>query len=153
MDMDIWPVVERRTAGRWRIVLMPDGWAFPLHDSNHALFGVLEVGVGNWDVTAIAPARGLPSDLSFDPNAEGTDEEVDSDDWPVLGDFGFSWVTLAELDAYDWVAMKQQCLDHGWPAELWDEGGPMHRFLTIALPWLRSLGPPDDVRLVFGFDT
>lgn len=158
MGTDIHPVVERRVDGAWQVVKAPGGRyehntiAYSLSDRNYFLFGVL-AGLRNYDVTPIAEPRDLPPDLSFDP--QSWDEHVDDDgDWDEdddrwLGEHSFSWVTLRELDEYPWeTAIKAD----GWE-DAFRDGSPMTFFLRDVMPWLRSLGPPDDVRLVFGFDS
>lgn len=58
----------------------------------------------------------------------------ESDDYsPWLGDHSFTHVTLAELLAYDWQ-------------------GRCAKFVS-RLPLLATYGEPDNVRLVFGFDS
>lgn len=150
--------------------------------------------------------KGLPSDLSAEVRAiaDGTGAEGDID----LGDHSQSWLTLAELDAYDWqrattsegvvtlamfaereagratgqpeewaggvagtsvvllseidarmrlraggiaVADDQNFyVSTSWTVTYADAAG---RFYSDVLPALRRLGPPDRVRIVFGFDS
>jgi len=106
---------------------------------NPLLFAAL-ANVGNrHHVPAIAPPRGFPTDL---------DLRVPEDDCFHSA----SWVSLAELQAYDWFGPA-------WEKPIPSaEGGspPLHHFTQefreVTLPALAELGPPEGVRLVFMFD-
>jgi hypothetical protein len=143
----------------------PDGGATHTWEigKNYNLFAVIADHCNNRLVTGrfteqiIAPPRGLPSDLS---------DGVLEDWWPLesndakpathaeclrtlerrwkLGEIvAPSWVTVAELLAVDW-----QQATHG-------EGvsGESGDFLTMLHEELVPLGPPEQVRLVFFFDS
>jgi hypothetical protein len=107
-------------------------------DRDYSLFGAL-AGIRS-DTPPISPPRGLPPDLSPEVTAicEPTNPscfETDRDD-VLISDHSYSWLTLAELLAYDW-----RQLGHQSP------------FVTRVIPALMRLGRPDDVRIVFGFDS
>lgn len=57
-----------------------------------------------------------------------------------------SWLTVSELDTYDW----EQTID-------WDDGTHKYKevsglFYNNVMPMLRALGEPENVRIVFWFD-
>lgn len=206
MGTDIHPAVQHRVGGQW-VHVPQDVWplekpwgdrAYPiLKDRNYTLFAVLanvRNGFGfagsyrHEPIQPIAEPRGLPEGFVH--------PEPYEDD---LGDHSFSWVTLAELLAYDWEQpLARGCvvpasefvkLGPGERPRQWS-GGVMGRdivtvsaedyragrfdpdkvvyvqlfwtqplreavgpFVDTIIPWLQTLGAPDDVRLVFGFDS
>lgn len=96
---------------------------------NYSLFAML-AGVRNYDeIEPLCEPRGIPDDLS--PELLSIYRQVDDGS---MGDHSFSWLTLGELAAVDWA-----------PAEYPD-------FPDRLIPGLATLGAPDDVRVVFGFD-
>jgi hypothetical protein len=159
--------------------------------------GLLDEAAGPWETND----DGDPIDVSSnEPPPRGED---DNDIW--FGDHSHSYLTVAELDAYDWQGVVH---DSGWiEYEQWKKwialpvearGVPypysrgvfgqtiVHltereatdiqhvdptktyyvnaqwsiptaevagRFYDEVLPALRTLGAPDDVRIVFGFDS
>ncbi|WP_097320433.1 hypothetical protein [Paractinoplanes atraurantiacus] len=120
---------------------------------DYRIFGFL-AGVRNYSRSpVIAPPRGLPADLDV------VGDEFDS--WRAEL-FATSWLTLAELQAYDYdqVFKDRRLRNGGYGA------GPVHEgesdivrlrdFLTPyffeRLTILTGLGAPDDVRIVIGFD-
>ena len=130
----------------------------PFRSRNYALFGWL-AGVRNYSaVTPIAAPRGIPKDSDF--------AEIFGGDY-YLGDHSFSWVSLAELNAVDYDAsvedrrvgrqISERLYDGACTAE---KGGgrlmPLREFLGTdyfdVLGVLNTLGEPDKVRVVFGFD-
>ena len=116
-----------------------------LDERNYLLFGVL-AGVRCFEVTPIAPRRGLPDGMTSEW------DQPDDDDAAWLGEHSYSWVTLRELEAYPWDGLRwhvQEGAVQEW--RHWWEG--VQQFIDEALPWLRTLGEPDDVRLAFGFDS
>jgi hypothetical protein len=144
MGCDIHAIVQRRIGDRWETVTPPPEMLDPYGDlpfefRNYELFAVL-AGVRNYDnVTPIAEPRGLPDDAGVEQGTFGwpsgaTSSRVELDGkW--LGEHSFSWLTAAELSAYDWSGVQYVDPDD-W------------------LPWLLSLAEdPGDVRLVFGFDS
>jgi len=111
-----------------------DIWNVPAIDSpictrSYILFSVLAGVRGSYD--SIAQPRGLPSDVS-------KDVRILSDDWGSDG-HSHSWVTLRELQEYDWSKLGEEATYLGW-------------FVSNTIPMLEKLGDPDDVRLVFWFD-
>ena len=142
MGADIHAVVQVRDGDTWKIVNTPaemlDCGEAPWELRNYTLFGVL-AGVRDHDVTPIAEPRGLPDDLEIDPDSDRADPCLGGH-W--LGEHSHSWVTVAELAAYD---LSEQYAPWG---TVGDASG-----IPRWLPYLLSLGKPEDVRLVFGFDS
>lgn len=110
------------------------GW---YHERNYRLFGVL-AGVRG-DGKPIAEPRGYPDDLSAEGkhwagmfNAQCVGECVDIGP----GDHSFSWLTVAELQAHE-PRLREADPD----------------FAERVIPALAKRGKPDDVRIVFGFDS
>jgi hypothetical protein len=127
-----------------------------------------DVRNGTWGdpLKPISEPRGLPKDI--DP--------VVVDDFE-FGDHSQSWLTLAELQAYDWTRSVKKCayvspeVFERWdgthpPREYaaWSSNGipvaweqpvstTCEDFVEYVLPELARLGAPDDVRIVFGFDS
>lgn len=175
----------------------------PYHSRNYDLFGMLaDVRNGTWGTrfVPICQPKGLPDDIS-----QFLRGEMD-DDYLWLGDHSFSWLTVAELLAYDWtrVNRKRGCV-HLSEAVAWRKSGQaapssycagsssrevsaeeMRKlvdeeiaagrdgkgkpvcaymdwdesyadlagsFYSHVLPALQKMGSPDDVRIVFGFDS
>lgn len=101
------------------------------HDRNYLLFGIL-AHVRDRRVVSISLPRGLPEDISPEVKKR-------SDDYGGDG-HSHSWLTLAELMAYDWnEAMKTSF--HG-----------LTPFVHETIPKLQALGSPENVRIVFFFD-
>ncbi len=189
MGCDIHIQIERRVNGKWERVPWRDTYRFagaPFWESgqllmpegfdgrNYNLFGVLaDVRNGTWGepVTPISQPRGFPADM-VDPLPE------DGDDAYRLGDHSYSWLSLAEIDAYDWTAplkmrgwvsheVAEKFRADGIPPTSYAGGGNhgeyidwtstveehVHDWPKECLPFLRMLGAPNDVRLVFGFDS
>lgn len=219
MGCDIHLAVERREGGEWkRVDPKPDQyepWLVELYEKNPAglprhvtrswysernysafaiLAGVRQRGAG---FVPISEPRDLPPDIS-------RAAQYDDDDMG-LGDHSHSWLTLAELLAFDWqqVGIEMGIIDasewvglvranaprqsprsycqgvsgrvfeeraaaaeffgasareatrndhvwHWWPTTYAEAAGG---FYTRFLPLLQTLGAPDDVRIVFGFDS
>lgn len=140
---------------------------------NYDLFGILaNVRNGTWGEPnpPIAAPRGLPKDMAHVSTDEDGEER-----W--LGDHSFSWVTLRELQEYPWdePVSKRGWVSHEQAAKFRSDGIPPESYAACGnhgeyiewsetrrkdvrdwpsdiLPLLESLGAPDDVRLVFGFD-
>lgn len=181
MGTDIHVKAEARIGGRWRLVDLE----VP-SDRNYLSFAILAnvrngfgfAGIPAHDpVQPIADPRGLPDDLSA-----GCQDMLESGSWP-FGDHSFSWVTLAEMQAYPPITVKRTGMVHrdnvpndgGRPGDWyggisgpsaseyvrydWDEPvkDAAHTFEEIK----RELGwfaedhglSPEDVRIVFGFDS
>ncbi len=135
MGTDIYCAVEQRDqSGRWRFV-------GPLNiRRSYVLFGVL-AGVGGTGQTPIVSPRGLPADL--DPTSCTDDEHGEcfggADEFGVRGR---SWLTLAELRAYDWGTLR--------PGE--DQTQHANACASF-VEWIAlQQSPPDDLRIIFGFD-
>lgn len=137
MGTDIHPVVEvRQKDGSWRAVKPPTPrydhedpcwrWEFDRSYDSFAVmadvrngYGCAGVDTGNGFVP-IAEPRGIPKDFSL-PDY-------------YVGDHSFSWLTLAEIKAYDWTrrTKKRGVLDakgykewrehRGWPKGGWSGG-------------------------------
>lgn len=155
MGCDIHPVVQRRVGDKWETVptppdLLDEYGDPPWATRNYVTFGIL-AGVRDDYLQEIAEPRGLPPDIpsTFERlKAEGkawaaldSRESVDGYD---LGEHSFSWVTLRELAGFDFEQPHPN-----------NDGGRVGDVTGIQgwLPYLASLGAPDDVRLVFGFDS
>lgn len=173
MGCDIHIRLEHRLDGKWHKLDADVHEDFG--NRNYNLFGIMaDVRNGTWGdkLPPIAAPRGFPSDMS-EPVIDAEDEATG---W--LGDHSFSWVTLRELQEYDWDAPLQM---RGWvsheqaeeyrrtgvPPTSYAAGGNHGEYVTFkktrreavydwpakVLPALAKLGAPDDVRLVFGFDS
>ncbi|MFC4453508.1 hypothetical protein [Deinococcus sonorensis] len=136
MGSDIHAHVQRRHGGQWHDAPLPEDAHEVLHERNDEVFSAL-AGIRNaYGVTPIRPPRGYPADLNASVH------------------FGeASWVTLPELQGYDWTGGP------GWTTSVpWEDGpGPLHhttrRFREVVLPALAALGPPEDVRVLLWFDS
>lgn len=148
MGCDIHLIVQARRDGKWEDVELNLDGTNEYNESfwesqSYATFAVL-AAVRNWPesgLTPISTPRGLPDDFEcqddrvpsrrrFNLGALVGDVERNGKD---LGEHSHSWVTLAELKA---VPEDQRwALPEGW------------------IPELEKYGAPDDVRLVFGFDS
>ena len=223
MGCDIHMQVERRVNGKWERVEelppRPCSWCEakggypsgtkcwtckgtgqqtdPFDCRNYTTFAVLADVRNDGYVKPICEPRGLPADC-----VRKTDEDGGAHEY---GDHSFSWLTLAELQAYDW---QQKRDDEGWVSveefKQWESNGrgcprswcgdvgggmvekvsnkDMRRHIANPYPWevgkrfytlvqwsttiayrcrafldfmetLSALGNPDDVRIVFGFDS
>lgn len=226
MGTDIHPLVQRRKNenSEWEFVTIPGAaekaWdkrdAEPilqgLTGRNYQLFAVLgnvRNGYGFAGVVTgepipfISDCRGLPSDFTeqktvrFNKYAsKWSDDEEEQMDY---GDHSITWMTLAELLAYDWnrsivkvgvISLKQfQQWDGITPPEIYSGGVWGQNIVTISekdarestipknvevyvqiswrtsikdrcklfvehvIPWLQTLGEPDNIRLIVGFDS
>lgn len=89
----------------------------------------------DFGVTPIAPARGLPEDVSAEVARRAARRAKDA--------HTHSWLTLAEVIAYPWPDnVPRHFLD--WAASLQSAVGVMR---TAMSGW-----PPDEIRFVFWFD-
>lgn len=154
MGTDIHPYAEVRRHGVWHlnhadVFTTAAGhrtWR-PFGDRDYAMFGLF-AGVRDHNVTPIAKPRGIPADVSTELRDHMPDlvPPADPRDWN--GYHTASWLTLGELQAADY---DQQI--EGWftgTHALRKELGDWY-FSEIAA--LTSLGGPDDVRIVFWFDS
>lgn len=178
MGCDIHPYVEVRCNDRWvkADVELP-------RNRNYIAFAKLAnvrngTGFAGCDmgdpVKPIAEPRGLPPDTSIKDGGEYGDP-----DYVWLGDHSHSWLTLAELLAVNYnakvtlrgmVSNKEAEYFHkhhypprtycGWTNQEGYERIEWQEPLMDAAPLLPKiiasichLGKPDDVRIVFGFDS
>lgn len=135
MGTDIHPIIEVRREGRWVLhpgetlpykyrdvsPTTPDRPTYPysLTDRDYLKFAILgdvRNGYGFAGVETFTPlvpissGRDLPDDLSVEVAGAGDyDETTDSYGGKAdLGDHSFGYVTLAELEAYDWDQVLSQ---------------------------------------------
>lgn len=156
MGCDIHSYAEVRRNGRWEPVSgqqfsdgdEPFGWR------NYGMFGFL-ADVRNYSyVPVIAERRGIPGDVSA--------EVLDDYHWWTGNAHSATWLTLAELLAYDYdqTFWDRRVTRNGDGAALAEEGEGEHvtlrEFLSEGffadLETLRGLGDPADVRVVLWFD-
>jgi len=123
-------------------------------DRNYTLFGML-AHVRDNGLGTIAEPRGLPPDLSPELRKVALEEfNEDFGDFAAreygcenFGEHSFSYLSLVELDAWDWSLATPNLK---WATT---RGGAAGEFYSLFLPALRALGgDPNDVRIVFGFD-
>jgi len=172
MGSDIYSFAEVSKNGKWEKI----GDVFPLDDfdkelkkkdfgdnpfnwRDYSLFGWL-ADVRNYShVPPISQPRGFPADISSDVQQENDDMGV--------GGHSRSWLSLAELLEVDYEKVfwarrvtKQTALNEWNGAALANEGEGKHITLREhlspayfeVLEVLKTLGNPDDVRIVFWFD-
>lgn len=102
MGCDIHAAIERRDGTHRQHGVDAECWRFvaPLElGRNYHLFGIL-AGVREHRHPQITPQRGLPTDV--DRASRTREEDINDDSYQDFGDHSFSWLTLAELRAYDW---------------------------------------------------
>ena len=181
MGCDIHPYAEVRIGGQWkaaRIKLPNDRnyWAFGklANVRNGSGFAGADMGDA---VRPIDQPRGLPIDTAI----ADTGEVIEYDDpaYVWLGDHSHSWVLLSELLAIDLDAMVTQrgMVSAEQASEFRKTGNPPDSYCGwtnredyVKIQWqeplresawllpkiiaaLVPLGKPEDVRLVFGFDS
>lgn len=156
MGCDIHTFVERRDeAGQWQVV---DGLA-PFDWRNYGMYGFL-ADVRNYSaVPSIAEERGLPDDISVEVRDEYA---LWIDDAHTA-----SWLSVNELADFDYTqTVNDRRVTRQTGPNSWDggvTGAPeegtvktYHELLGQAflddVEQLRSLGDPEDVRVVFWFD-
>lgn len=154
MGCDIHSAVEIRRDGQWHwdasakfndILDHPTNEPFDWR--NYGMFGFL-ADVRNYShVPPLSESRGLPYNLS---------PELTSQDGGVtwLGDHSFSWLSLSELLDFDYDRPfeDRRITTVG--------GGSMTTFREFLgqsffneLEILKTYGSPEDIRIVFGFDS
>jgi hypothetical protein len=178
MGCDIHTFVERRVAGKWICVTKQvkdaDGdtyWDDPYEERRYTTFAVL-AGVRNGDgYEPIDQPRGLPRDLSDEGRARTADDD---------GYHGHSWLSLQDLLDFDWTKVhategsikmadfggrvadgsidKTLCYlrpDSGavFYPKIESYAEACEYFLNSMIPYMAALGAPEDVRLVFYFDS
>lgn len=185
MGCDIHIQIERKTDEGWKRVVWTNEWRRKCPDiySGSTDPNALELGDNfdgrNYDLFGIfADVRNGTCGDAVPPIAEprGRPEDADWGDW--LGDHSFSWLSLRELQDYDWDAplIKRGWVNHeqaekfradGIPPDsysAWSSRGEVVQWTTTRreavgdwpgefLPILATLGEPNNVRLVFGFDS
>lgn len=176
MGCDIHIYAEVKRDGKWQRagIEVPDDrnyWTFSLMADVRNGHGFAGSPTGK-AVTPISEPRGLPEDRAT------FDEEDEDGIW--LGDHSHSWLTLRELQSVDLDAPITQCgiisreqkaaLDAGKLPEGWcsmkypmtdDDVHATWQRPTREAAWLlpkivealAPLGSPDEVRVVFGFDS
>lgn len=155
MGCDIHPVVQVRKGDKWETVDLTTGpmrrddpdpqYHYPLIESrSYAVFSALGNVRNFWGedgetkMPFIQNRRGYPADFEVDDDYHPHGQRYGRPGM-FMGDHSHGWVTLAELEAYPWA-------DNPMPESVaW--------FARDILPWLRTLGAPEDVRMVFGFDS
>ncbi|MEV6602448.1 hypothetical protein AB0M36_37205 [Actinoplanes sp. NPDC051346] len=156
---DIHTAVEIYRDGRWRRVrhTFPSSSGGRTNEvfehPDYGIFGFL-ADVRNYSHSpVIAAPRGLPA---------GCDVIGDDFDWWRPDLVSVSWLTLAELQAYDYeqVFWDRRIHKDGDGAALAREGEGEHRrlrdflspYFFERLAMLAELGAPEDLRLIIGFD-
>jgi len=91
MGTDIWCRAEQRVDGEWHVI---DGLA-PFDWRSYRVFAFLADIRNSWPIPPIAPRRGLPDDS---PNVDEAE----------LGDHSYSWLSLAELAAFNYDALLKE---------------------------------------------
>lgn len=139
-------------------------WAFPFATERYHLYAFL-AGVRNeFGCVPLAEPKGVPEDISADaleifaPGPWVVDEYGESREagsveeiLRVAGNdrWGFSWLTLAELLAFDY---EQRFLDvSNVPYTTTSYRSFLGDAYMQCLDALKRLGPPNDVRIVFAF--
>jgi hypothetical protein len=132
MGTDIYIFTEKRHDGEWHLVPM----RLP-EPRNYALFAMLAGVSRRWlEFDPIDVPRGVPEDAS-----EGVRTAIESQRGEARC---VSYVTFAELQAWDWHGKKSNGYSY------WEIASD---FLPQAFSSLASLGgPADGVRIVFHFD-
>ena len=111
----------------------------PFGNRNYGMFGFL-AGVRNMaECKPLSYPRGLPPDS---PNSGW-------EDGGYLGDHSFSWFLLSELLAFDY-SQKFPNRRHN---EIETYADLVGEEFFKSLEILKTLGPPEHVRLLFGFDS
>lgn len=181
MGTDIHPYAEVRQNGKWQrahIEVPSDRnyWTFAILANVRNGFGFAGCYTGE-PVTPISEPRGLPPDTSI------ADNDLDFEDpkYVWLGDHSHSWVLLSELLAYDldqpmiqggvitraqlkalhgenklpdtWCGDKHPMTNEDvrttWARPLREAAWLLPKIIDV----LKPLGTPEDVRLVYGFDS
>jgi hypothetical protein len=112
----------------------------PFSQRNYGLFGFLANVRNMSECTPLAYSRGLPPEYV---------NYWESNDSPYLGDHSFSWLLLSELLDFDYSKKfyDQRFREHRTYADLVGE----EFFQSVEI--MKTLGPPEYVRVVFGFDS
>lgn len=180
MGCDIHPYVEVRRNGVWERsgVKVPndrDYFAFGKLANVRNGTGFAGCDMGD-PVRPIAEPRGLPTDTTIKDNS---DVGFEDPAYVWLGDHSHSWVTLEELLAIDYDALvtqrgkvspKEYAEMQKWKRPPREWCGDTNQADYVKVEWKQPLsqvasllpkiivaichlGKPEDVRLVFGFDS
>lgn len=140
MGCDIYSVAQVRKDGQWEesdaVFSDPYFVHDPFANRNYGVFGFL-AGIRNHEVPVLQEMRGLPED--------GVSQAIRD----RLSNGSTSWVTLRQLLEFDY--------DQKFVDTVYDSGPttvrnflPADFFADVEL--LKTLGEPDDVRVIFDFD-
>jgi len=172
MGCDIHSLVEVRVDGKWGMacsVFPLDDWERewckkdfgdePLSNRNYSLFGWL-ADVRNYSaVTPISDPRGVPNGISEDARKE-------IEYWGIDG-HSHSWLTLKELLEYDYdQVIEDRRVTREIAPNVFDGGATADKGegeqttvrehigeeLFDAIEIMKTLGEPEDVRMIFWFD-
>lgn len=142
MGTDIHMAVEVRKDGVWQNVTPFRNGYSPepeyYEDRNYDLFAILADVRNRYGFVPLDQPRGIPSDASDDVRR-----------WCEDGDHSHSYCTVAELLTYDWTRIVKP----GNPGGEIPYYACCREFLSETMPRLWPLGAPEDVRIVFWFDS
>jgi hypothetical protein len=131
MGCDIHVHVEKKENDKWMEVNISKN--IDIRARNYCIFSVLADVRNGYGIPPISYHRGIPKDS---PNTHlSVDEDYHS----------HTWVSLKELLNYNWDIKLKNSIH-----EAMDVFG---YFLEEVIPWLKTLGEPDNVRLVMAFDS
>lgn len=124
---------------------------------NYSLFAILADVRNEGYLKPLAEPRGLPSDLGkpIDSHYSYGSKSAPQDHKIWLGDHSHSWFTLEDLMLVDWQAdartdrSKRGDDDFTIAKRTYKESAD---YVYKMIPYLHTLGLPEDVRIVFGFD-
>jgi len=152
MGTDIHMAVEVRKDGVWQNVTPFRNGYTPepeyYEERNYDLFAILADVRNGYGFAGVVTSSGfvpLDQPRGIPPNA--------SDDvrkWCEGGDHSHSYCTVAELLAYDWTRMVFKPGNPGGEVPYY---ACCRCFLSETMPMLWRLGAPEDVRIVFWFDS
>lgn len=146
MGCDIHMISQVKKDGKWQIAEKG------IYDErSYMLFGVL-AGVRDNRFDPIAEPKGIPSDLEYSQSPDEPDDFTIVDDF-WLGDHSHTHLTLTELFEYDWDQETPYKDEYGHAIKLRD----LHFFKSVVqeqlIPLAEENGGPNNVRIVFGFDS
>lgn len=103
MGCDIHLIVEQRNGRKWKEVDFAE-----FYDRSYITFAALADVRNRWEIVPVAPQKGFPKDCSVREEIEspetlwGWGGHTDRRPYANLGEHSFSWLSLAELNGYDW---------------------------------------------------
>jgi len=115
----------------------------PFSTRNYGLFGFLANVRNMSECTPLRYSRGLP------PEYANYWESNNSHNSLYLGDHSFSWLLLSELLNFDY---SKEFYDQRYKERRTYKDLVGEKFFT-SLEIMKTLGPPEHVRVVFGFDS